>query len=57
MVSFRKPKDRRPDIIVTDAGTRDGSQSKVTDRESGRSITVDNQADLVCAAIRKLRNL
>lgn len=56
MVSFRKPRDRRPDIIVTDAGAQDGSQSRVTDRESGRSLVVDNQADLVCAAIRKLRN-
>jgi len=37
-------------IIVTDAGTQDGSQSLVTDLSTGHSIVVDNQADQVANA-------
>ena len=41
-------------ITVTDAGAKDGSESKVTDLNTGRSITVENQADTVAQAIKDL---
>lgn len=46
--------DYKPWIVVTDGGNKDGSQSRVTDLNTGQSITVDNQADTVAEAIQTL---
>lgn len=47
-------KSYTPWITVTDAGAQDGSESKVTDLNTGQSITVENQADAVAQAIKDL---
>lgn len=43
-------KNYTPWIVVTDAGSKDGSESTVTDLSTGHSITVENQADQVANA-------
>jgi hypothetical protein len=45
---------KRAWITVSDAGAKDGTQVKVTDLETQKSLVVENQADTVADAIRTL---